>query len=167
MVARRELPRPIQTLSSRVVFYGWRGIEESQDAEDGAPAARCGGSAEQRVDPAEHDQGYACQRSADDVDRRSAVSLYGQVGEVPDRGSAEAQVRIVRQQRFAGPCAGTRDDPVVAVERNLGVDLLTAEGMAQLTPVLFEIFGGLFEPDALDRLRDTYQKGSAEVSLSI
>ncbi len=53
------------------------------------------------------------------------------------------------------------------LQRNLGVDLLTAEGMAQLTPVLFEIFGGLFEPDALDRLRDTYQQGSAEVSLSI
>ncbi|MGA7098391.1 MAG: TetR family transcriptional regulator [Acidimicrobiia bacterium] len=42
------------------------------------------------------------------------------------------------------------------IERNLGIDLLTAEGLATFTPVLLEIFGGLFNPQLLDRLKETY-----------
>lgn len=42
------------------------------------------------------------------------------------------------------------------LERNLGVDLLTAEGLASLTPVLLEIYGGLFNPRILDQLKETY-----------
>ncbi|MGH8915658.1 MAG: TetR/AcrR family transcriptional regulator [Acidimicrobiia bacterium] len=54
------------------------------------------------------------------------------------------------------------------LQRNLGVDLLTAEGLTVLGPVLFELFGGLFEPEALDRLRDAWdQSRSAETPLTV
>jgi AcrR family transcriptional regulator len=42
------------------------------------------------------------------------------------------------------------------LERNLGVDLLTAEGFAELTPTIFEIFGGLFTPEVRAQIEATY-----------
>jgi len=49
------------------------------------------------------------------------------------------------------------------LERNLGVDMLTAKGIAALTPALFEIFSGLFTPSVLNQLKDAY--GEAAVDL--
>lgn len=42
------------------------------------------------------------------------------------------------------------------LERNLGVDLLSAEGIAELSPTLFEIFGGMFTPGVRERIEAAY-----------
>jgi AcrR family transcriptional regulator len=42
------------------------------------------------------------------------------------------------------------------LKRNLGVDMLTAEGIAALTPTLLEIFSGLFNPSVLHQLEEVY-----------
>jgi len=42
------------------------------------------------------------------------------------------------------------------LKRNLGVDMLTAEGIAALTPTMLEIFSGLFTPSVLDQIRVAY-----------
>lgn len=42
------------------------------------------------------------------------------------------------------------------VERNTGIDVLTAEGIARLTPSLLEIFSGLFDEETLAMLGETY-----------
>jgi AcrR family transcriptional regulator len=42
------------------------------------------------------------------------------------------------------------------LERNLGVDLLSAEGIAELSPTLIEIFGGLFTPEVREQIETTY-----------
>ncbi len=42
------------------------------------------------------------------------------------------------------------------VERNTGIDVLTAEGIARLTPSLLEIFSGLFDEETLAMVRETY-----------
>lgn len=44
------------------------------------------------------------------------------------------------------------------IRRNLGSDLTTSEGMAELTPAMLEMFGGLFTPAALDEIRRAYTK---------
>jgi AcrR family transcriptional regulator len=49
------------------------------------------------------------------------------------------------------------------VERNTGIDPLTAEGIARLTPVLLEIFSGLFEEEFLDKISETYRAGAEKV----
>lgn len=46
------------------------------------------------------------------------------------------------------------------VERNTGIDPMTSEGIARLTPQLLEIFSGLFEPEYLDLFRRTYEEGA-------
>ncbi|HET9259231.1 MAG TPA: TetR family transcriptional regulator [Acidimicrobiia bacterium] len=50
------------------------------------------------------------------------------------------------------------------VERNTGVDLLTSEGMARLTPTLLEIFSGLFDEGFLAQISDTYLLGAETIS---
>ena len=47
------------------------------------------------------------------------------------------------------------------VERNTGIDVLTAEGMARLTPSLLEIFSGLFDEETLAMVRETYGTAAA------
>jgi hypothetical protein len=42
------------------------------------------------------------------------------------------------------------------LKRNLGVDMLTADGIAALTPTLLEILSGLFPPSVLDQLEEAY-----------
>jgi AcrR family transcriptional regulator len=42
------------------------------------------------------------------------------------------------------------------LERNIGVDVLSAEGIAELSPTLFEIFGGLFTSDVRERIEAAY-----------
>jgi hypothetical protein len=42
------------------------------------------------------------------------------------------------------------------LERNIGVDVLTADGMAELSPTLFEIFGGMFTPEVRERIETAY-----------
>jgi AcrR family transcriptional regulator len=42
------------------------------------------------------------------------------------------------------------------LERNTGVDILSAEGIAELTPTLFEIFGGMFTPEVRDAIEAAY-----------
>ncbi|HEU4320689.1 MAG TPA: TetR/AcrR family transcriptional regulator [Acidimicrobiia bacterium] len=49
------------------------------------------------------------------------------------------------------------------VERNTGVDPLTPEGMARLTPSLLEIFSGLFDEDFLARIAETYRAGAEAI----
>ena len=49
------------------------------------------------------------------------------------------------------------------VERNTGIDPLTAEGIARLTPTLLEIFSGLFEEEFLEKVTETYRAGAEEV----
>ena len=46
------------------------------------------------------------------------------------------------------------------LERNVGVDLLSAEGIAELSPTLFEIFGGLFTPEVRERIETAYGAGA-------
>lgn len=50
------------------------------------------------------------------------------------------------------------------LERNIGIDMLTAEGIADLTPVLLEIFSGLFTPEVLDQIREAYGEGARDLS---
>ena len=47
------------------------------------------------------------------------------------------------------------------VERNTGIDVLTAEGIARLTPSLLEIFSGLFDEETLAMVRETYGNAAA------
>jgi AcrR family transcriptional regulator len=42
------------------------------------------------------------------------------------------------------------------LERNTGVDVLSAEGIAELTPTLFEIFGGMFKPEVRQGIEAAY-----------
>lgn len=42
------------------------------------------------------------------------------------------------------------------LERHLGTDITTPEGMETLTPVLLEVLGGTFEPEVLERLRSVH-----------
>lgn len=46
------------------------------------------------------------------------------------------------------------------VERNTGVDPLTPEGMARITPALMEIFSGLFDEEFLAQITETYRVGA-------
>lgn len=50
------------------------------------------------------------------------------------------------------------------VERNTGMDPLTPEGIASLTPALLEIFSGLFDEDFLATITHTYREGARELS---
>lgn len=50
------------------------------------------------------------------------------------------------------------------VERNTGVDPLTPEGMARLTPVLLEIFSGLFDDGFLAQIAETYRVGAEVIT---
>jgi len=50
------------------------------------------------------------------------------------------------------------------VERNTGIDPLTAEGIAKLTPSLLEIFSGLFDEGFLAQYAETYQQGAADLA---
>lgn len=47
------------------------------------------------------------------------------------------------------------------VERNTGIDVLTADGIARLTPSLLEIFSGLFDEETLAVLGETYGETAA------
>jgi AcrR family transcriptional regulator len=49
------------------------------------------------------------------------------------------------------------------VERNTGIDPLTAEGIARLTPSLLEIFSGLFDTEILAVLTETYRDEAGSV----
>lgn len=42
------------------------------------------------------------------------------------------------------------------LERNLGIDLLSAEGIAELSPTLFEIFGGMFTTEVRVQIEEAY-----------
>jgi AcrR family transcriptional regulator len=49
------------------------------------------------------------------------------------------------------------------LERNLGLDVLTPEGLARITPAMLEILGGLFTPRVLESIRDTYGQATMEI----
>jgi AcrR family transcriptional regulator len=49
------------------------------------------------------------------------------------------------------------------LKRNLGIDMLTAEGIAALTPTLLEIFAGLFTPSVLDQIKTAYGEGARDL----
>jgi AcrR family transcriptional regulator len=42
------------------------------------------------------------------------------------------------------------------LQRTIGVDLLSAEGIAELSPTLLEIFGGMFTPEVRERIESAY-----------
>lgn len=50
------------------------------------------------------------------------------------------------------------------VERNTGVDPLSPEGMATITPALMEIFSGLFDEEFLAQITETYRVGAEAVT---
>ncbi len=50
------------------------------------------------------------------------------------------------------------------VERNTGIDPLTSEGMASLTPSLLEIFSGMFDEEYLDTFAETYRKAGMDLT---
>lgn len=50
------------------------------------------------------------------------------------------------------------------VERNTGIDPLTSEGMARLTPSLLEIFSGMFDEEYLDTFAETYRKAGMDLT---
>lgn len=50
------------------------------------------------------------------------------------------------------------------VERNTGIDPLTSEGMARLTPSLLEIFSGMFDDEYLDTFAETYRKAGMDLT---
>ena len=49
------------------------------------------------------------------------------------------------------------------LDRNLGMDTLSAEGIAALTPTLLEIFSGLFTPAVLGQIEAAYGQGAREL----
>jgi hypothetical protein len=49
------------------------------------------------------------------------------------------------------------------LDRNLGMDTLSAEGIAALTPTLLEIFSGLFTPEVLERIDAAYGQGARDL----
>ena len=49
------------------------------------------------------------------------------------------------------------------LDRNLGMDTLSAEGIAALTPTLLEIFSGLFTPSILDQIKEAYGDRAREL----
>jgi AcrR family transcriptional regulator len=53
------------------------------------------------------------------------------------------------------------------LERNLGIDMLTAKGIAALTPAMLEIFSGLFTPSVLHQIEETYRDGASDVIRSV
>lgn len=50
------------------------------------------------------------------------------------------------------------------VQRNTGIDPLTSEGIARITPSLLEIFSGLFDEDLLASLEKTYREGASDLA---
>jgi len=49
------------------------------------------------------------------------------------------------------------------LDRNLGMDTLSAEGIAALTPTLLEIFSGLFTPAVLEQIETAYGQGARDL----
>ena len=66
-----------------------------------------------RIAAPEHDQRHAGERGADHVGRRRVRLPQRQMREVPDRGGAQLQVRIVGEQRLARGRACAGHHPVV------------------------------------------------------
>jgi AcrR family transcriptional regulator len=52
------------------------------------------------------------------------------------------------------------------VERNTGVDPLSAVGMARLTPSILEIFSGVFDEEFLEVVEKTYRDGARDLTAS-
>ena len=84
-------------------------------------------------------------------------------GVAVDRGmlkdSPDIRTRTVVQMAMMLGMIGFHDH----IERNTGIDPLTSEGIAHLTPSILEIFSGLFEEEALAALEKTYRDGAAEL----
>jgi AcrR family transcriptional regulator len=45
------------------------------------------------------------------------------------------------------------------LQRALGIDPLTSDGLAAVTPAMLEILGGLFKPEVLEGIKDAYVEG--------
>lgn len=52
------------------------------------------------------------------------------------------------------------------LERNLDLDLLTPQGMAEITPTLLEILGGLFTPAVLAEIEAAYGEGARRLAMA-
>jgi AcrR family transcriptional regulator len=50
------------------------------------------------------------------------------------------------------------------VERNTGIDPLSSEGIARLTPTILEILSGLFDEEFLGVLVQTYREGASDLA---
>jgi AcrR family transcriptional regulator len=75
------------------------------------------------------------------------------------KGSEDIRTRTVLQMAMMMGMIVFHDH----VERNTGIDLLTSEGTARITPSLLEIFSGLFDQDLLAVLEETYREGASDL----
>lgn len=79
------------------------------------------------------------------------------------KGSAQLETRTILQMAMMLGMVAFH----AHVERNTGVDLLTAEGLAALTPTLLEIFSGLFDEEYKPLFERTYGEGARDLSKGV
>ena len=75
------------------------------------------------------------------------------------KDSPQLRTRTVVQMAMMLGMIGFHDH----IERNTGIDTLTSEGIAQLTPTILEVFSGLFDEKSLAALEKTYREGAADL----
>jgi AcrR family transcriptional regulator len=76
------------------------------------------------------------------------------------KDSPDIRTRTVVQMAMMLGMVGFHDH----IERNTGIDALTSEGIARLTPSILEIFSGLFDEESLATLEKTYREGAADLT---
>lgn len=77
------------------------------------------------------------------------------------KDSADVGTRTVLQMAMMLGMVALHDH----VERNTGIDPLTSEGIARLTPTILEIFSGLIDEEYLAVFETTYRKGAEELAV--
>jgi AcrR family transcriptional regulator len=107
---------------------------------------------------------------------RGHEAAGGLFDELVREGIELSRIAIARGLIYDSPDLETRVAVQVAMQlgavvmhshlqRALGIDLLTADGLAALTPAMLEIFGGLFKPDVLEGIREAYAQGKRDGGL--
>lgn len=78
------------------------------------------------------------------------------------KGSEDVRTRTVLQMAMMLGMIAFHDH----VERNTGVDPITSEGIASVTPIILEIFSGLFDEQLFAVLQRTYREGASDLTAS-
>jgi AcrR family transcriptional regulator len=147
------------------VVLRYREVKEAALQAENLYSRSFAGSAYQMAEPLVRYLGWALARGHDaagdlfDELVREAVALSRIAiddGLIHDSSNLEARVAVQMAMQLGAVVMHSH------LQRNLGVDLLSARGLASLAPVLFEIFSGLFEPGALERLRDAYEQVTSD-----